>query len=322
MLSEELPTVGSLCSTTITPLPRSYGPLRPPLLFNRFPGDAGYTAYLAPLVSQREEEGFSSCLARPRHRAAAPTPPEDHTVSASVRYGLLPSPFRLQARPPGRSLSGPPLRSLALRPGDSRSCCHDTVDELQVIGFPPPCHLATGRLAFALAGLSPAERASLSWTHNRTCPFRVIRLKQTTCFTVHCSFAVNLLVAVQVYKLQVAIGIFSPILFWFDMMGVQFFPIEEAFPACFTDIFLILGNTLFTGREVFDIGLVPLLPVYPQIRIVWGVSARNQGVSFYVEPGKLEKKSSRVLVTKHPVIFSRQVHPSPVPFLFPVPGFI
>jgi hypothetical protein len=106
MLSEELPTVGSLGSAAITLRPRCYGPLRHPLLFARFPGIAGYTAYLAPPVSRREEEGFSSCLVCPRHRAAAPTPPENHTVSARIRYGLLPSPFRLQARPPGRLTFG------------------------------------------------------------------------------------------------------------------------------------------------------------------------------------------------------------------------
>lgn len=106
MLSEELHTVGSLGSMGITPRPHYYRPLRHPLLFDRFPGHAGYTAYLAPPISRREEEGFSSCLACPCHRAAAPTPPEDHTVSARIRYGLLPSPFRLQARPPGLRIFG------------------------------------------------------------------------------------------------------------------------------------------------------------------------------------------------------------------------
>jgi len=106
MLSEELPTVGLLRSPGITPLPRYYQPLRHPLLFDRFPGTAGYTVYLAPPISRREEEGFSSCLACPCHRATAPTPPEDHPVLARVRCGLLPSPSQLQARPPGRLTFG------------------------------------------------------------------------------------------------------------------------------------------------------------------------------------------------------------------------
>src|SRR5215813_10492075 len=40
-----------------------------------FPVSAGYTAYLAPAISPRVEEGFSSCLACPCHRAVASTPP-------------------------------------------------------------------------------------------------------------------------------------------------------------------------------------------------------------------------------------------------------
>jgi len=53
------------------------------------------------------------------------------------------------------------------------------VDGLQRFGFPLPCHPSYKALAFALAGLSPAERVRLLWTHNRTCGFARIRLKQT-----------------------------------------------------------------------------------------------------------------------------------------------
>lgn len=59
----------------ITPLHRHYGPSRHPLVFSRFPGFAGYTAYLAPAISRRDQEGFSSCSACPCHRAVASTPP-------------------------------------------------------------------------------------------------------------------------------------------------------------------------------------------------------------------------------------------------------
>ena len=47
----------------------------------------------------------------------------------------------------------------------------DVVDRLQSFGFPPPCYPNYGVLIFAPAGLSPAEHASLRWTHNRTCGF-------------------------------------------------------------------------------------------------------------------------------------------------------
>src|SRR5262249_8138690 len=39
-----------------------------------------------------------------------------------------------------------------------------------------PAIPATGRLALAPVGLIPTERASLGWTHNRTCSFHRIRL--------------------------------------------------------------------------------------------------------------------------------------------------
>src|SRR5580704_8196957 len=45
-MSEALQMAGSLCSTGITPLQRYCGPIRHPLVFGRFPGVAGYTAYL------------------------------------------------------------------------------------------------------------------------------------------------------------------------------------------------------------------------------------------------------------------------------------
>ena len=72
---ETLQMAGPLRSADITPLHRYYGPSRHPLVFGRLPGFAGYTAYLAPTISRRDEEGFSSCLACPCHRAVASTPP-------------------------------------------------------------------------------------------------------------------------------------------------------------------------------------------------------------------------------------------------------
>src|SRR4249920_2371402 len=41
-------TAGPLRSAGVTPLHRYFGPVRHPLAFGRFPGVAGYTAYLAP----------------------------------------------------------------------------------------------------------------------------------------------------------------------------------------------------------------------------------------------------------------------------------
>lgn len=46
---------GPLRSADTTPLHRYYGPSRHPLVFGRYPGFAGYTAYLAPTISRRDE---------------------------------------------------------------------------------------------------------------------------------------------------------------------------------------------------------------------------------------------------------------------------
>src|SRR5215469_8975716 len=74
-LKETLQTEGPLCSVGVTPLPRSYRPIRHPLAFDRLPRLAGYTIYLPPPISRRDEEGFSSYSVCPCHRAVAFTPP-------------------------------------------------------------------------------------------------------------------------------------------------------------------------------------------------------------------------------------------------------
>ncbi len=54
-MSETSQMAVPLRSTDITPLHRTCGPIRHPLAFGRFPGVAGYTAYLAPAISRRDE---------------------------------------------------------------------------------------------------------------------------------------------------------------------------------------------------------------------------------------------------------------------------
>jgi len=118
ILLEELPTAGPLCSPGITPVHRYYGPIRHPLAFDPFPSVAGYRAYLSPVISPWGEEGFSSCLACPRHHAVATTPPEWVSHHASLPLPMLPSPSGCRLGLWGFSLSRPPMRSLSLRPGD------------------------------------------------------------------------------------------------------------------------------------------------------------------------------------------------------------
>ena len=74
-LKETLQAAGSLRSTGVTPLPRSYRPDRHPHAFGRFPGFAGYTTYLAPVISHPGREGFTIHSVCPCHRAVASTPP-------------------------------------------------------------------------------------------------------------------------------------------------------------------------------------------------------------------------------------------------------
>ena len=111
--------VGLLRSTGVTPLPRYYEPVLHPLAFRPLPRGTGYRADLTPPISRRDEEGFSSCSARPRHRAVAPTPPEGSAASATLRRVLPPSPSAWGLGLRGLGLSGPARRSLTLRPGDS-----------------------------------------------------------------------------------------------------------------------------------------------------------------------------------------------------------
>jgi len=160
-------TVGSLCSTGITPLRRYCGPVRHPLAVGRFPGTTGYTTTLTPLISQRDEEGFSSCSMHLCHRAVAPSPAGagrrvSQTATARVAFAESST-----ARPPGFGCFGAISRSLALRPGDSL-----TIPAMALsIGFRVsvslhPAIQATGRLALAPAGLTPARRTCLLWTRN------------------------------------------------------------------------------------------------------------------------------------------------------------
>ena len=90
---------GPLRSADITPLHRYYGPSRHPLVFGRLPGFAGYTAYLAPTISRRDEEGFSSCLACPCHRAVASTPPRWWCRVGQISTPHAAFALRLRARP-------------------------------------------------------------------------------------------------------------------------------------------------------------------------------------------------------------------------------
>ena len=140
-------------------------PARHPLAVRPLPRVSGYSLDMAPPLSRWGEEGFSICSTCPRHRAVALTPPERPAASARCDGPccLRLSTVRLGLR--GLSLSGPPVRLLPLRPGDSLT----TLSMASSVGFrgsvvPPPCHPSYGALALTPAGLTPAEHVS-SWSH-------------------------------------------------------------------------------------------------------------------------------------------------------------
>ena len=127
---------------------------------------------LASAYASRRVSSLLTCTNRPQNRhsgsAVATTTPECRSASASLRCGMLPSSPLCGLGLRGKKISWPPVRSLSLRPGDSPATLSGgCVGELQFISFLPPCHPSYEVLALSSAGLSPAERASLCWTHIR-----------------------------------------------------------------------------------------------------------------------------------------------------------
>ena len=126
----------------------------------------------APPLSRRDEEGLSSCLECPCHRAVALTPPEGIAASVSLRRSMLPSPYGSELDLWGFHFSRPNLRLLSLRPDDLLTILKMALS----IGFRNSVSLlsaiqATRLLTFASVGLSPTEHSSLSWTRFRTAGF-------------------------------------------------------------------------------------------------------------------------------------------------------
>ena len=134
-----------------------------------FPGSPVIRPTLLPPISRRDEEGFSSCATRPVSPCCHfhPAGVTNRLSQVTVRHAVFAS--RLQARPPSVRTFGA-TSAIRLRYGPVTRCHPEDglVDGLQRLGFPPPCHPSYKALAFTLAGLTPAERVRLRWTHNRT----------------------------------------------------------------------------------------------------------------------------------------------------------
>ena len=121
---------------------------------------------LLPPISQRDEEGFSSCMTRPMspcchfHPAGATNRLSQITVRHAV-FTLVDAGSTSEFR----YFRGHICVRLHYGPVTH---CHPEdglVDGLQRLGFPPPCHPSYKVLALTLAGLTPAERVRLRWTH-------------------------------------------------------------------------------------------------------------------------------------------------------------
>jgi hypothetical protein len=136
----------SLVRTSPPPSRLSDFPLSPVI---RFP---------SPPISRRGEEGFSSCLAHPCHRAAAATPPKCPVASVSLRRAMLPSPHE-ERLGLWNSVSRLLLHSLVA----ARCLAHHPfdgfVDRLSGFGFPPPDYPSYRVLTFTLVGLFPPLNA-------------------------------------------------------------------------------------------------------------------------------------------------------------------
>jgi hypothetical protein len=130
----EARTAGPLCSTGITPLPRSYGPFRLPLAFGRLPGFVA-----RPTLVRRFRGGARRVspvdFTRPCRRAAAATPPKGPIETRGGR-NLLPSPSACGLSPRIGSIEATcaftpvAARQLACRPQSG------FVDGLQLTRFP------------------------------------------------------------------------------------------------------------------------------------------------------------------------------------------
>ena len=90
---------------------------------------------------------------------------------------MLPSPAQWQARPPGLLTFGATC-AFAYATAWGLASIPQTLVSMGFRDSVPllPAIRATRFLTLALAGLTPAEHASLYWTHNRACGFHRTRL--------------------------------------------------------------------------------------------------------------------------------------------------
>ena len=99
------------------------------------------------------------------------TPSESAAASIRLRRPLAVFTHLLRARPPISDISRPPLVCLRYGLITRRHPRDDIVDRLQRTSLPVRCYPSYGALISTPAGFSPAEHASLRWTHNKLSTF-------------------------------------------------------------------------------------------------------------------------------------------------------
>ena len=168
------PGAGGTSTLLTSALPGAhYTPLRHPLAFGSLPGVTGYRVYLAPAISRRGEEGFSSCSACPCHRAVATTPPKWVSRVNQVSAAHAAFAFRLQARPSEYTLEATSAFTSRYGPMTRNLPKGDLVDRLQKIGFPPPCYPSYGAPDSCPGGIClPLNRPALAGHTTRRADFR------------------------------------------------------------------------------------------------------------------------------------------------------
>ncbi len=111
-----------------------------------------------------------------------------------------------------------------------------------------------------------------------------------------------LLMAVEVYKDKVIIGIFATLARWLAVVLVNLLVIEERPTTQRTDAALLAGQSAQPGRHISSFRLFSFGPVGTQSRIVWRCSPADQHVSFDGEPLELEQIATAGLVPEDPAV--------------------
>ena len=107
----------------------------------------------APPISRRDEEGFSSCLARPFHRAVASHPARVDRRFSQLRPSMLPSPYGCRLGLWAIHFRGHICVYFRYGP---MAHCHpkdDMVDRLQRFSFLPLCYPSYGASDFCPGGI-------------------------------------------------------------------------------------------------------------------------------------------------------------------------